>query len=210
MDGHAALFCLLPCSSPQFALHCCHLQAGQVVAWVCDPMHGNTEEVSGYKTRRYDNIRAEVRWPAAWVGACCVGRVPASKQCSGQSEQSRRAGPDTIAQPSWPLPLLTCGAHSTCPQVEAFFDVHDECGSVPGGIHLEMTGEGCCCCAAMCSSAHCMRPLHAPSSSGGGLPSCCAAMCSSAHCMRPLHAPSSSGGGLPSCCTTPSCCTPAP
>lgn len=59
-------------------------QAGQVVAWVCDPMHGNTEEVSGYKTRRYDNIRAEV---------------------------------------------------------EAFFDVHDECGSVPGGIHLEMTGD---------------------------------------------------------------------
>ena len=58
--------------------------AGQVVAWVCDPMHGNTEEVQGYKTRRYDNIRAEV---------------------------------------------------------EAFFDVHDECGTVPGGIHLEMTGE---------------------------------------------------------------------
>lgn len=26
-------------------------------------------------------------------------------------------------------------------QVEAFFDVHDECGSVPGGIHLEMTGD---------------------------------------------------------------------
>ncbi|KAL4426492.1 hypothetical protein ABPG77_008350 [Micractinium sp. CCAP 211/92] len=59
-------------------------QAGQVVAWVCDPMHGNTEEVNGYKTRRYDNIRAEV---------------------------------------------------------EAFFDVHDEVGSVPGGIHLEMTGD---------------------------------------------------------------------
>jgi 3-deoxy-D-arabino-heptulosonate 7-phosphate (DAHP) synthase class II len=61
------------------------LQAGQVVAWVCDPMHGNTEEVSGYKTRRYDNVRAEV---------------------------------------------------------EAFFDVHDQCGSVPGGVHLEMTGGG--------------------------------------------------------------------
>ena len=35
--------------------------AGHVVAWVCDPMHGNTECVAGYKTRRYDNIRAEVR-----------------------------------------------------------------------------------------------------------------------------------------------------
>lgn len=58
--------------------------AGQVVAWVCDPMHGNTEECNGYKTRRYDNIRAEV---------------------------------------------------------EAFFDVHDEMGTVPAGIHLEMTGD---------------------------------------------------------------------
>jgi 3-deoxy-7-phosphoheptulonate synthase len=59
-------------------------QAGQVVAWVCDPVHGNTEEVQGYKTRRFENIKAEV---------------------------------------------------------EAFFDVHEQCGSVPGGIHLEMTGD---------------------------------------------------------------------
>jgi len=58
--------------------------AGQVVTWVCDPMHGNTESVNGYKTRRYDNIRAEI---------------------------------------------------------EAFFDVHDGLGTVPGGIHLEMTGD---------------------------------------------------------------------
>lgn len=58
--------------------------AGQVVTWVCDPMHGNTETCNGYKTRRYDNIRAEV---------------------------------------------------------EAFFDVHDALGTVPGGVHLEMTGD---------------------------------------------------------------------
>ncbi len=56
----------------------------QVVTWVCDPMHGNTESVAGYKTRRYDNIRAEV---------------------------------------------------------EAFFDVHEQLGTVPGGVHLEMTGD---------------------------------------------------------------------
>ena len=24
--------------------------AGQIVTWVCDPMHGNTESVAGYKT----------------------------------------------------------------------------------------------------------------------------------------------------------------
>ena len=38
--------------------------AGQVVTWVCDPMHANTEAVGRYKTRRYDNIRAEVRTPS--------------------------------------------------------------------------------------------------------------------------------------------------
>lgn len=59
-------------------------EAGLSVTWISDPMHGNTETVSGYKTRRYENIRAEV---------------------------------------------------------EAFFDVHAELGTVPGGIHLEMTGD---------------------------------------------------------------------
>ncbi|BDA45156.1 Phospho-2-dehydro-3-deoxyheptonate aldolase 1, chloroplastic [Coccomyxa sp. Obi] len=58
--------------------------SGQVVTWVCDPMHGNTECVAGFKTRRFERIRSEV---------------------------------------------------------EAFFDVHEELGSVPGGIHLEMTGD---------------------------------------------------------------------
>lgn len=34
---------------------------GRRVAWMCDPMHGNTEiAASGYKTRRFGNIRAEV------------------------------------------------------------------------------------------------------------------------------------------------------
>lgn len=58
--------------------------AGQVVNWVSDPVHGNTETVNGFKTRRYEKIRAEV---------------------------------------------------------EAFFDVHDEMGSIAGGVHLEMTGD---------------------------------------------------------------------
>ncbi|MEO0972425.1 MAG: 3-deoxy-7-phosphoheptulonate synthase, partial [Pseudomonadota bacterium] len=34
---------------------------GHHVLWVCDPMHGNTEKTaSGLKTRRFDNILAEV------------------------------------------------------------------------------------------------------------------------------------------------------
>ncbi len=36
--------------------------AGVQVAWVCDPMHGNTFEASsGYKTRRFDDVIAEVQ-----------------------------------------------------------------------------------------------------------------------------------------------------
>jgi 3-deoxy-7-phosphoheptulonate synthase len=57
----------------------------KVVVWISDPVHGNTRKTqSGYKTRDFDSIRAELT---------------------------------------------------------AFFDVHDEMGSHPGGIHLEMTGE---------------------------------------------------------------------
>jgi 3-deoxy-7-phosphoheptulonate synthase len=58
---------------------------GKSVLWMSDPVHGNTRKTdSGFKTRDFDNIRAELR---------------------------------------------------------AFFDVHDEMGSHPGGVHLEMTGE---------------------------------------------------------------------
>ena len=36
-------------------------ETGQTVLWVCDPMHGNTEStVGGYKTRRLENIMAEL------------------------------------------------------------------------------------------------------------------------------------------------------
>ncbi|MBK1853503.1 3-deoxy-7-phosphoheptulonate synthase class II [Verrucomicrobiaceae bacterium 5K15] len=36
-------------------------QAGHKVVWVCDPMHGNTETASsGYKTRNFDRIMAEL------------------------------------------------------------------------------------------------------------------------------------------------------
>ena len=37
-------------------------EEGRTVAWICDPMHGNTEKSStGYKTRKFDNILSEVR-----------------------------------------------------------------------------------------------------------------------------------------------------
>ncbi|MCA1823010.1 MAG: 3-deoxy-7-phosphoheptulonate synthase class II [Frankia sp.] len=62
------------------------LQAeGAAVVWACDPMHGNTiESSSGRKTRRFDDVLAELR---------------------------------------------------------GFFDVHRALGTVPGGVHVELTGD---------------------------------------------------------------------
>ncbi len=58
---------------------------GVEVAWVTDPMHGNTYATeSGYKTRHLDQIMDEVR---------------------------------------------------------GFFEVHRELGTVPGGMHIELTGD---------------------------------------------------------------------
>jgi 3-deoxy-7-phosphoheptulonate synthase len=59
--------------------------SGATVAWVCDPMHGNTFETpSGYKTRRFSDVMDEV---------------------------------------------------------EGFFEVHRSLGTIPGGLHVELTGD---------------------------------------------------------------------
>ncbi len=59
--------------------------SGVPVVWVCDPMHGNTREASsGHKTRRFDDVMAEV---------------------------------------------------------EGFFRVHRDLGTIPGGLHIELTGD---------------------------------------------------------------------
>ncbi len=43
-------------------LVCAVKKEGRNVAWICDPMHGNTEKSStGYKTRKFDNVLSEVR-----------------------------------------------------------------------------------------------------------------------------------------------------
>ncbi|MCL1838066.1 MAG: 3-deoxy-7-phosphoheptulonate synthase class II [Propionibacteriaceae bacterium] len=58
---------------------------GREVAWVCDPMHGNTfTSENGYKTRAFADVVAEVN---------------------------------------------------------GFFDVHNEMGTWPGGVHIELTGD---------------------------------------------------------------------
>jgi 3-deoxy-7-phosphoheptulonate synthase len=59
--------------------------SGRQVAWVCDPMHGNTfSSATGYKTRAFTDVVEEVN---------------------------------------------------------GFFDVHDEWGTWPGGVHVELTGD---------------------------------------------------------------------
>ena len=58
---------------------------GRKVAWVCDPMHGNTYSTElGYKTRAFDEVVSEL---------------------------------------------------------QGFFDVHQELGTWPGGVHMELTGD---------------------------------------------------------------------
>ncbi len=59
--------------------------SGRQVAWVCDPMHGNTfEAANGYKTRAFADVMSELN---------------------------------------------------------GFFDVHEELGTWPGGVHVELTGD---------------------------------------------------------------------
>ncbi|WP_407941478.1 class II 3-deoxy-7-phosphoheptulonate synthase [Microlunatus kandeliicorticis] len=59
--------------------------SGRQVAWICDPMHGNTfEAANGYKTRAFSDVIDELN---------------------------------------------------------GFFDVHDELGTWPGGVHVELTGD---------------------------------------------------------------------
>ena len=146
--------------------------AGQIVTWVCDPMHANTEAVGRYKTRRYDNIRAEVGHPSQRTLAFinlrmmtqegakpCGATRPSSEQTGAQ--QPRAAGWHRSsaslyhhARMQWPVCAHSNMGHdqSFChvvfraerparTQVEAFFDVHEEQGTVPGGVHLEMTGD---------------------------------------------------------------------
>ncbi len=60
-------------------------KSGRQVAWVCDPMHGNTfEAANGYKTRAFADVMDELN---------------------------------------------------------GFFDVHEELGTWPGGVHVELTGD---------------------------------------------------------------------
>ncbi len=74
---------------------------GVNVAWVCDPMHGNTFESStGYKTRRFDDVVAEVqgffdvhRSLGTWPGGILVEMTGDDvTECIGGGEEIDEAG----------------------------------------------------------------------------------------------------------------------
>jgi 3-deoxy-7-phosphoheptulonate synthase len=71
-------------------------QAGHPVAWVCDPMHGNTfTSPSGRKTRHFDDVLAEIeaffsvcRAEGAWPGGVHVELTGDDvTECLGGSEE---------------------------------------------------------------------------------------------------------------------------
>jgi len=75
--------------------------AGIKVAWVCDPMHGNTFESStGYKTRRFDDVIDEVqgffdvhRSLGTWPGGVLVEMTGDDvTECIGGGEEIDEAG----------------------------------------------------------------------------------------------------------------------
>ncbi len=75
--------------------------AGLNVAWVCDPMHGNTFEASsGYKTRRFDDVIEEVqgffdvhRSLGTWPGGVHVELTGDDvTECVGGGEELDEAG----------------------------------------------------------------------------------------------------------------------
>ena len=75
--------------------------AGVQVAWVCDPMHGNTFESStGYKTRRFDDVIEEVqgffdvhRSLGTWPGGVLVEMTGDDvTECIGGGEEIDEAG----------------------------------------------------------------------------------------------------------------------
>src|SRR3546814_8960269 len=79
---------------------------GRRVLWVSDPMHGNTESTSnGYKTRRFDNIRAEVDHAFdlhAAAGTHLGGvhlelTVEDVTECLGGRSEERRVGKECVS-----------------------------------------------------------------------------------------------------------------
>ena len=76
-------------------------RAGHPVVWACDPMHGNTfVHESGYKTRHFDDVIAEVKifFEACRAEACgraaCTSSSPATTSPSAWAAREAIRGED--------------------------------------------------------------------------------------------------------------------
>ncbi|KAG0569808.1 hypothetical protein KC19_6G117700 [Ceratodon purpureus] len=122
-------------------------QAGIIVTWVCDPMHGNTIKApSGYKTRPFDAILVS----GFFTCSCIYGHITSLISiflfvlffiwCILMWNR-----------PSFVVSVVVhtsrrCRAYLSIldmiqDEVKAFFDVHEQEGTHAGGVHLEMTGQ---------------------------------------------------------------------
>jgi len=84
--------------------------AGRTVAWVCDPMHGNTiKSASGYKTRPFDRILSEVRtfFAACQAEGCHAGGV--HFEMTGRDVTECTGGADKITDDA-----LSLRYHTAC------------------------------------------------------------------------------------------------
>ncbi|CAI6010359.1 unnamed protein product [Closterium sp. NIES-65] len=100
---------------------------GLVVTWVSDPMHGNTIKApNGYKTRDFNSIRVD-----------CLGLTHEARHHTA----IRLDYPWLMLFRSFNLPPGPSPSRPHQAELRAFFDVHEELGTHPGGVHLEMTGQ---------------------------------------------------------------------
>ncbi|PZQ43756.1 MAG: 3-deoxy-7-phosphoheptulonate synthase class II [Micavibrio aeruginosavorus] len=83
---------------------------GRAVAWVCDPMHGNTQVSStGYKTRKFDNILSEVRDFFAVHRACGTHAGGVHFEMTGQNVTECIGGAEKVTDED-----LSSRYHTAC------------------------------------------------------------------------------------------------
>ena len=76
---------------------------GVQVAWVCDPMHGNTFEASsGYKTRRFDDVIEEVQGFFDVHRASAPGPAASTSSSPVTTSPSASAAARRSTRPAWP------------------------------------------------------------------------------------------------------------
>lgn len=78
-------------------------QAGRNVAWLCDPMHGNTRSASGgYKTRTFNDIRAELEATFDVMNAIGQPLAGVHFELTGEDVTECLGGPQELSEADLP------------------------------------------------------------------------------------------------------------